>query len=414
MSTATKIGDELHALVRGEIPDTRLWQTEIYLGVGPRPQSQNKWWACNAAEARFAQLKHNDGRVREVLDGTLQAQRSSAFTEGEDLTPEEVYRGLMAFGSLTLSGVAGATGHPAAAELLEHASAHPGWMLLGAAPGPGLAVTDHQLDNVGRNVVLIGDGARISRLPFATGAGMRGWVRRRDKGSSPVFLFTDRRALSMILAQAAGLERSRRDAANEHDRFEAIRKSFPQMLPWGFTPAQQAIARAFIANPTDLHLLIEVIRWLRSHVPALPFKFTRFVDGSIFVQLLRSHHSSTDCVAGQGWFAPRGVTKTMSAGTGARDGGGSDDDVKPMRGWEDARAWYCQDEDGREAPQSIAKPVGVAVAYTVETREGEIFAFDGNGAPLGQTAPSRPPGPAAPIAPTHVNKPRKRRRFNFS
>lgn len=414
MSDATKIADELHELVQGRIPATRTFEREIYLGTGKRPASQNKWWGCNAAAVRFAQLKGNESRVREVLDGTLLAQRASAFTAGEDLTPEEVYRGLMAFGSLTLSGVARATAHPGAADLLGNASAHPGWMLLGAAPGPGRNVTDHQLDNVGRNVVLVGDGAKISDLPFVAQAGMRGWVRRRDKGSTPIFLFTDRRALSMILAQAAGLERNRRDGANEYDRFAAIVRAFPGLPPWGFTPAQQAIARAFIANPTDLQLLLEVVGWLRGHVPALPFRFTRFVDGSIFVQLLRSHTSSTDCVAGQGWFAPRGVTMTMSAGTGARDGGGNDDDVKPMKGWEDARAWYCQDEDGREAPQSIAKPAGVAVAHTVETREGEIFAFDGNGAPLGQTAPSRPPGPSAPLAPTHVEAPRRRRRFNFS
>lgn len=424
MSDATKIGDELHELVQGRIPATRLWQREIYLGTGPRPDSENKWWGCNAAEARFAQLKGDLARVRQILDFTADWVTTHPFTEGEELTPEEVYRGLMAFGAYTLAGVALATGHPGYRQILEHAAAHPGWCLLPSAPGPGLSVVDHRLGRVGQNVVLVGDGPVISDLPYVAQAGMRGWVRRRDKGSTAEFLFADRKALSMIVAQAAGRQRRRSAAPNEFDRFEAIREAFTgpageQLPSWGFTPAQQQVAQAFLADPTDTTLLVEILSWLRGHVPGLPFKITRFVDGSVFMQLLRSRKSSTDCVAGDGWFrvpgTNHGITKKMSAGTGARSGGAGDDDVKPMRGWEDATAWYCQDADGSdtgEPPQSIAKPAGLAIAWTVEvTEDGRVVARDGSGRELGGAqAPAPPaPSPAPSPAPAGGGKKRKKR-----
>lgn len=412
---ATQIGGELHRLVQGHIPETREWKKEIYLGSGNKPASENKWWACNAAEARFAQLKKDPARVRQVLDFVAAWVQANPFTGVESLTPEEVYRGLMAFGAYTLAGLAFVTGHPGASALLEEARAHAGWMLFCAAPAPGREVTDHHLDRVGKNVVLVGDGPLISSLPYVAQAGMRGWVRRRDKNSTPIFLFVDRQALSMILAQAAGLQRSRRDGPNEHDRFEAIKEAFPGLPSWGFSPAQQQIAQAFLHNPMDTTLLVEILSWLSGRVPSLPFKFTRFVDGSIFAQLLRSRNSSTDCVAGDGWFAPDGVTKKMSAGTGARESANGADNIKPMRGWEDATAWYCQDADGGEPAQSIVKPHGVAVAWTVEVREdGTIHAFDGAGRELRAAGSPTTPPPTSPPAPTppppQSPKPRKKKK----
>lgn len=407
---AVDMGDELLMLLQGKIPGTRFWQQEMFL-AGDKPRgSQNKWWSNNAAEARFAQLKGDFRRANEVVTFTADWVARHPFTFIECLTPEEVYRGLQATGSYTLAGVAEKLQNPGYQTLLGNTAAHPAWLLLPCAPGPGRKVKDHQLDKVGQNVVLIGDGD-LMELLYATQAGMRGWVRNRESGPK-IFLFCDRAGLSAMLHLAFELKMKRSDGRAEWDRFEAIKKAFPSVPAWGLTPGQKAIGKAFLKDTANLEYVKEICRWLVGHEPELPFKITRYVDGSVAMQMLESHDSSTDCVAFDSWWAPNGVTKKMSAGSGARDNGGGM--IEPMIGWEDEQFWYCQDKDRGEAPQKIAKPVGLRVAWTVEVRERVVVLKDGNGMTVDFSVTRVGPPNDGGVANPPKAGGKKRRRFNFS
>lgn len=381
MSDATKMGDELLQLAKGTIPQTREWQTEIHLERGAMPASRNKFLVCNSAELLFSWLRNDRVRVREILDWWLWFA-GTPFAAGEDLTPEEVYRAMQAYAALAAAAVAQKVGHAGYVELLDLARAHVGWLLLGAGCGPARKVRDHHLDRVGKPVVLVGDGAPVSRLPYIAQAGKRGWIRNRDDGPKS-FHFAESVGLSAIVGQAAGLPVPRKLTPWQADLFAALRIFAPGLPPFGCTSADQVVAQAFLRNPTEPALAREVARWVTRHAPELPFTFVRYDDGSVVSLCERSDGSSTDARMIDAWYADGRSMKT-SADDGLRANSPS------QRGFELGDSFACQLESGGTV-MTLPRP-HAAEAWRVRTAEGVVtFTVAGVSHPPSTAQPPTPP-----------------------
>ncbi len=396
MSDATKMGDELLQLAKGTIPQTREWQTEIHLQRGNLPASRNKFLVCNAAEAMFAWLRNDRARVREILDWWVWFC-GTPFTGGEDLTPEEVYRAMQAYAALAAAAVAQKVGHPGYVELLDLARAHVGWLLLGAGCGPARKVRDHHLDRVGKPVVLVGDGAPVSSLPYIAQAGKRGWIRNRDDGPK-AFLFAESVGLSAIVGQAAALAVPRKLTPWQVDLFAALRAFAPGLPPFGCTSADQVVAQAFLRNPTEPALAREIVRWVTRHAPELPFTFVRYEDGSVVTICERCDGSSTDARMIDAWYSDGRSMKT-SADDGLRA------DSPSQRGFELGDAYACQLASGGTV-MTLPRP-RAAEAWRVRTADG-IVTFTVAG--VAQPAPVATPPTQAPATPLAA-PPKRRRRW---
>lgn len=397
MSDATLMGDELLQLAKGTIPKTREWQTEIFLERGHLPASRNKFLCCNAAEAIFAWLRNDRARVREILDWWTWFA-TTPLSAGEDLTGEEVYRALMAYGNLAAAAVAKRSGHDAGyAAALAVAKAHATWLLLGAGCGPARKVRDHHLDQIGRPVVLVGDGPPVSDLPYIAQAGKRGWIRNRQEGPK-TFLFCESVGLSAIVGQAAGLAVPRKPTPWQVDLLAALQSFAPGLPPFGFESLEQTVARAFLRNPTDLSPAREIAKWVAHQAPDLPFTFVRYVDGSIVTLCEHAGTSSTDARMIDAWYADGRSMKT-SADDGLRSSS------PPQRGFELGSSFACQLESGGPV-MTLPRP-SAAEAWRVRTSRGEVtFTAAGLG-----PAPNPGPPPAPAPAPVLQPKPRKPRRW---
>lgn len=403
MSDATKMADELLSLVQGTIPKTREWQTEIHLELGSLPASRNKFLVCNAADLVFAWLRNDRDRVRQILDWWV-GFAATPFTAGEELTGEEVYRPMQAYSALTAAAVATKADHFAAENAaLRLARAHAAWLLLGAGCGPAKRVRDHHLDKVGKPVVLIGDGAPVSDLPYIAQAGMRGWIRSREKNQPQTFLFCESIGLSLIVGQAADLAVPRKLAPWQSDLFAALRRLAPTLPAWGLSPDDQAAARAYLRNPTDPVLARRVVDWIGQQVPPLPFTFVRYADGSIVTLFEDSHSSSTDARMIDAWYADGRSMKT-SADDGLRSAS------PPQRGFELGDAFACQLESGGTV-MTLPRP-RTAEAWRLRTSAGTVtLTVPG----IAQPAPAPPPSapPATPTPPSPPQRQRRRRWWEF-
>lgn len=394
MSDATLMGDELLKLCQGTIPGTREWKTEIYLGRGSLPASRNKFLACNAAELMFCWLRNDRARVREILDWWVWFA-STRFTEGEDLTPEEVYRSLMAYSSLTAYAVALKVQHAdaiiAAGNL---AQAHAAWLLLGVGCGSARKVRDHKLGEVGKPVVIVGDGPPVSALPYVAQAGKRGWIRNRH-GGEPFFLFAESVGLSVIVGQACGLTVPRKLAPWQVDMLAALERFFPGLPPFGFTLAMRESAHLFLADPRRVDRARLVVEWIGGQVPSLPFLFVRYEDGSVVSMCERATGSSTDARMVDAWYADGRSMKT-SADDGLRS------ESPSQIGFELGESFACQLASGGPSI-SIPRPQSAEV-YRVRCADGRVTLTV-----PGQRPPSSPETPV-PVPPA---KPRRRRWWEF-
>lgn len=388
MSDATKMGDELLLLAQGAIPATREWQTEIHLERGALPASRNKFLVCNSAEAIFAWRRNDHEHVRAILDWWVWFA-TTPFTAGEDLTPEEVYRAMQAYAALAAAAVAKLAGHADAyAAALQLAKAHAAWLLLGAGCGPAKKVRDHHLDKTDKPVVLVGDGAPVSALPYIAQAGKRGWIRNREDGPK-LFHFTESVGLSAIVGQAAGLPVPRKLTPWQADILAALQSFAPGLPPFGFSSADQVAARAFLSNPTDPTLARHVVTWVEHQAPDQPFAFVRYVDGSVVSLCEHAGGSSTDSRMIDAWYSDGRSMKT-SADDGLRSASPS------QRGFELGESFACQLESGGTV-MTLPRPAA-AEAWRVRTADGAVtFTVPGVTAP----APTSPTPPVAPgtIAP---------------
>lgn len=398
MSKATQMAEELLVLAKGTIPKTRLWQTEIHLGrsAGQLPDSRNKFLVCNAAELLFAWLENNRARVRDILDWWVWFA-GTGFTAGEDLTPEEVYRTMQAYAAEAAAAVARKTGHPGYSAILALSKAHAAWLLIGAGCGPARKVRDHHLDKIGKPVVLVGDGAPVSALPYIAQAGKRGWIRNREDGPQ-TFLFCEATGLSAIVGQAAGLPVPRKLTPWQVDLHAALLDFAPGLPPFGFESVDQVVAQAFLANPADPTPVREVVKWVAPHPPELPFTFVRYVDGSIVSLCERAGGSSTDTRMIDAWFADGRSMKT-SADDGLRSSS------PPQIGFELGESFACEFTSGGPA-MTVPRP-RAAEAWRVRSANGTVtLTVPGVTAPA-PTGPAQPGNPAPSPAPRPSGRRRK-------
>lgn len=314
-SDALVMFSEMRQLVTGRIPDTRKWKGEIPPpgGVGA---SRNKPLVCATAEGYHAFLTARPARVLEML-GWWVWFCGQPFTDGEELTPEEVYRAMMLYSAFGAAALARKVGHQEAeAACLAYCRAHVGWLALGAGAGAGKKVTDHHLGDVTKPCVLVGDGGFISALPYVAQAGMRGWIRNRD-GGPQTFHFTDASGLSVALAQAAGLGYDRRLAPAQDEALKAAMKFAPSIPPLGFNDAQRRALLLYLADPAVLASAVDIVALVAYHCPNDDFEFVRHADASVEVYMLENHSSSTDDRMVDAWRAGGGTAKA-SADDGLR------------------------------------------------------------------------------------------------
>lgn len=374
---AVRMCDELLTLVRGRVPVTTEWRTEVPVDYSFRG-SRNKPLVCATAEAYHGFLTGNPARVTRMLDwwaGFCELPLSA----GEELTPEEVYRSMMVYSAFAAGALAVKVGHErAAAACLANCRAHVGWLALGAGAGSGRSVTDHHLGDVTRPVVLVGDGPFPTHLPYVAQAGMRGWIRNRD-GGPQTFHFADHVGLSAIVAQAAGIGFERKIAPGQVDIFNSIVASCPTAPPLGLSAADRSALAGFLGDPEDASRAMQIVEMVRDHCPGLDFEFVRYADGSVAVYLLENHSSSTDDLMVDVWYAG-GRTAKASADDGLR--------ASHLHMTAREEGGYVVVEGGGRVV-SVELP-RAAVAWRVSVRSGALTLW------TPATAPPAPPPPKPP------------------
>lgn len=354
MSKATIIGDQLLRLVQGKDPGGDEFESETFLDHSGLPASRNKFLACNSAVAMREWRRGKLDNVKTYLDW-WEWFAGQPFTAHEELTPEEAYRTLQAYASLVAAALALLTNHRGYEKILDYSRAHVAWCILGSGTGPGRKVRNHHLDKTDEPVVLIGDGGESCPLPYVAQAGMRGWIRSREKNQPKTFLFAERVGLSVMVAQALGVKVKRGLADWQSDLFVAVRDLAPGIPPWGFSPSEVAEAKAFMGDPANASNARAVFAWIGDFAPQLPFTFVRYVNGSVVSLCRKSGGSSTDACMIDKW-EPGGRTEKTSADDGLRESS------SPQRGFEDDSSFLCQFESGHGPVMRIAKPV-VAEAW---------------------------------------------------
>lgn len=397
---AERMNQELLQLIKGEIPETSEWMSEIPNGVD-LPGSWNKPPVCNTADAYFAHRTDRPQIVTRRLDWWPQfAQKPLGGAEG--LTPEEMYRTMPIYAAFASQALARKVGHSAAeAACARLARAHVGWLALGVAPGVGMGITDHHLDNLQKPCVLIGDGRPENPLQWVAQAGPRGFIRNRQEGPKK-FLFTSTEGLSVVLYQAAGMETQRKRTQWQYDIFNAtLAVGMHGVSRLGLSDTDQIVLRSFMANPTDVVLAREIIRWCSplGCYPSHGYTFIRYVDGSIATYIHRSPSSSTDPRMIAVWYHGGKVAIT-SADDGLRASS------EPQVAFETSTSICCQKLSGGVV-MSVLKPSGEE-AYRVVCENDTPKLVIG-----GVTPPIVTPSAPQPAAPVTVGG-KKRRRFGFS
>lgn len=364
MSDATIMQGELLELLRGRKPKTQLWKREMYFGTGPEPASGNKWVNNNACEALWCLMTGDRARAAMIVTHMGNWIKDNGFMSKEITTPEEVYRALPLNGHATLAGIAQDMGSSHYLTILHEARGSIIHLAKGVGKTPGRKVMDHQLDKVGKNVILIGDGKKFaSANRYVVQVGMRGWVRNRAKGEPKIFLFADNTGLSQMLALAAGLNPGRKQGQSEYDFYHALKSRFPSVPVYGCDTKVQSLLQQICADPANAMVMVELMKLIKEQRCGIRQKHTRYADCAIAALMYGSHESSTEAVIFNMWYA-NGKTVKGSAGTGAREGQGSNN-IEAARGWEDNQFWYWQDFDGGDAMQKWPKHTA-EIAYTID------------------------------------------------
>lgn len=312
---AAVMNNELLDLVRGKVPGTAKWREEVptdYTFKG----SRNKPLTCKAAAGHYAYRVGKTAEAIAHLEWWL-GYVKLPFMQGEELTPEEVYRPMFIYPAYSSAALARRMGRPDIERAcLDFVRAGVTWLGMGAGTGPGKKVTNHHLDDVTAPCVLVGDGGYWSKLPYVAQAGMRGHIRNRD-GGPQTFHFTESVGLSAIVGQAANLDVPRKLTPWQCDLFAAIGEMAPGIDILGFSSVQRTQFLAMLNNPTNLGLVVEAVKWIAAYGPPMDFEFIRYVDGSVFVYMLKNHSSSTDDRMIDGWLLG-GATMKASADDGLR------------------------------------------------------------------------------------------------
>lgn len=359
MDDAAKMNEDLLDLVAGRVARHGEWPTEV-----PNdyhfPGSRNKPLTCKAAEGFDAFRRHKLDQVQRSLDW-WPGYFETPFMQGEEFTGEEVYASMFVYPPYAVAALARKVGRLDVADAcLSYVRAQCTWLGIGAGTGPGKIVTDHLLNNVSQPVVLVGNGGFRTNLRYVARAGMRGLIRNRD-GGPQTFHFTESIGLSVILHQALGLSTKRSYTPWQYDLFAAINTFTPDLDIMGFSSAQRTQLLALVNNPTNLGLLTEVVKWVKDYAPPMDFEFIRYVNGAVYVYMLKNHSSSTDDVMISAWL-PNGTTYHASADDGLRSS------HLPMTCHETPTTIVCEG-GGRRAV--VVKPT-IAESHRVSVRSGVV------------------------------------------
>jgi hypothetical protein len=295
-----------------------------------------------------------------------------ALHENECLTPNPSYRGAITFGTWALAGCALERGSEVLLErLLARGRADIAWILLGAGVGPARRVRNHHLDKIGQSVLLVGDGEKgggVEGLPYFAQAGKRSRVREGGSGAhTGPFQDTENLGLGVLVAQALGVGTYPRSF---RDLFDAARRRWPALPPFGFSAADRRVAMDWLRNPADPKIARKLLEWVnQAPRPDHPVTIVRYVDSSVAFFLREVSDSSTGGDVVDVLFVS-GLHYLGSVDSGSRDSGkpGDVQDVDPQTVTETADSLVCRWKSGARPAIVVPKPAG-AEAFRV-TSEG--------------------------------------------
>lgn len=387
---AVLVAGELLILTQQKKPKTKLWKREVNL-EHQMPASKNKVYACNACELLEAYYAGNMAYVNRILDWFMWAVQAP-FMQGEELTREEVYRGLPIDGIYVAAAIARQVGRlDVLALCMSYLRADLTWLLYGAGAGPGRKVVKHPQDRK-NGVVIIGDGPLLSDLPYITSAGMRSVIFDRK---SKTFMYVNAYSLTIRVALAVGLNIKKPYAKRnprEIAQFNATRALSPGLLPYGFSAEDQLVARTYLSNPTDPALALRLLPWIQYHVPGLDGDYVRWADGTVMDWFWEGHGSSTDMGPIDSWW-PGGKTMKATADDGDRD------ESPGQRCVELSDRVTCQLDSGGPL-QFILKPTHVDEVWRLKRENGRAWLMVGGVKKVAGTAGALPPIAETTTVPT--------------
>jgi hypothetical protein len=319
--------------------------------------------------------------------------------ENEATTASESYRPAITLPSYALAGVALNGGDQALSRAFcDRTRADLCDLLLSIGCAPALEVQDE--GTPGRRVILIGGGDPVPLagnpdFPALLLVGKRGHVRADTaSGHNGPFHYLYANAMRVMLAQLLGKPYNPSAGRRVLDCFLAIRRLWPTLPLYGFSPAELLVARAFAADPKRADLAAQIHAWAALYPSAEGRRRVRGTDGAIESIALELGSSSTGGVAINVQRAD-GVTFRTSCDNGGRGKG----DIRVQRAevvGNRIRCWYVD----QPAVEMFVNRVVTREAWrsTILPNGGSSFigAHLPGSPPAGPSPAQRPPRPAKP------------------
>lgn len=311
-------------------------------------------WGLDAWRRREMQT------VNSVLEWCDQYLSRAPLHENEALSSNTVYRERMDVGTYALALLAHLAGRTALRDqLYGRLRASVAWCLLGAHQGPARRLVKDNPQPIDRPHVLLADGPLYpipgggAAVPYIAGVGMRGWVRDvGTSGHSGPFTCLDGRSRQAMIAQVLGLSYSIKFFGPD----VATLIQTHNLPPWGLTPQEIALVRAYLADATDPALASEIHSWTLPCLPDLPFTYVRRASATVECIMRHSADSSTGAKMVEICFAD-GTCAMASADNGQR---GGEKDAKlhhqPQEAVEMATFWHCTWTSGQGVSIDVPRP----------------------------------------------------------
>lgn len=221
--------------------------------------------------------------------------------ENEALTPHSAYRVRIDYGSRALAALCFLSGQDQLGErMLARGKASVGWALAGAFTGPAclLDPADSNPQPVSVPHLIVADGPLDQggvSAPYIAGVGKRGLVREDPPGPGGhfgPFQGLNDGHLRILVAQALTLPYSSSRYSGQHQLYNAIQARV-SMMPWGLSPSEVALARAYLRFPQDPTAAREIHSWTLPCLPEHPFRYVRRASGAIELAMIHAPASST-------------------------------------------------------------------------------------------------------------------------
>lgn len=390
-------GAALLDALRGGDPPREWYEGNLDLDRGMSGSANHKL-QCNPAEALAALNSRKPARVSAVLDW-CEFYVTQPLHENEDMTPSSAYRPAITNGTWLLAGVAHEADRGALRDaLLLRSRADVAHMISGAANGPARVVREHYLNAQNVAHLFTGDGPRLPSIkggkqPYFAQAGKRVHVREGGSGNHTGPLQgTGNVSIACIVAQVTG------DFCPPAFRelFGAARRRWPGLPPFGFSPSDVAVARAFIASPTEAVTAQAIYKMARVARPRHAVNVAHYDDGGVAFWLDTIDNSSTGARMFDIVHAD-GTHYIGSADTAHRDNDHGDptDDVRSQVCVERAGTLATRWSGGGGVEIVAPLPAGREVHRMRYWRDGSTFLV--GGAPLPGTTPAGAPPAVPPV-----------------